>query len=102
MEEPENVSFAEYPLAVLHRVSRTVSSGAGLEIILDELITVTAEAFGCDACLVYLADSESGDFVLHTWRLPHEAVPNNIRRTAGRPLRFPCSCLAERLERLTL
>jgi two-component system, response regulator PdtaR len=83
MEEPENVGLAEHPLAVLHRVSRAASSGAGLEIVLDELVTLTAEATGCDACLVYLAEPESGDFVLRAWRLPHEAVAHNICRTAG-------------------
>jgi uroporphyrinogen-III synthase len=60
-----------------------VSSGAGLEIVLDELVTLTAEASSCDACLVYLAEPESGDFVLHSWRLADEAVPNTIRRTEG-------------------
>jgi uroporphyrinogen-III synthase len=68
---------------VLDRISRTVSSGAGLNIVLDELVTLATAATGCDACLVYLAEPESGDLVLHTWRLPHEATPSNIRRTAS-------------------
>ncbi len=71
------------PLALFHRVSRTVSSGAGLDFILDELVRLTSEATDCDACLVYLLEPESGDFLLRAWQLPEPVAVGGLRRKAG-------------------
>lgn len=68
--------------ALLHRISRTISSSLTLDDILRELIGLTAEVTGCDACLVYLADPASGDVVLRASQLPHPEV-GQLRLQAG-------------------
>ncbi len=70
-------------LTLLHRISNKVSSSPALDDILEELIGLVAEVTRCDACLVYLAEPESGDVVLRGSQLPHQAEIGNIRMKAG-------------------
>jgi two-component system sensor histidine kinase/response regulator len=55
---------------LLHRVSRIVNSGFSLEEILGQIVGLAAQVSGCDACLVYLRETETGDFVLRASQVP--------------------------------
>jgi signal transduction protein with GAF and PtsI domain len=68
---------------ILHRTSRIVSSGLSIDEMLRELIALTVEVSGCDACLVYLPDHESGEIVLHASQLPHDAEIGAVRLNPG-------------------
>lgn len=70
-------------LALLHRTSRIVSSGSDLDEMLHELIAIAVEITGCDACLVYLPDTSSGEIVLRASQLPHAAEIGNVRLKMG-------------------
>jgi uroporphyrinogen-III synthase len=72
-----------WPLAILHRTSRIVSSGLSIDDMLQELVAITVEVTSCDACLVYLPDHESGDIVLRASQLPHDAEIGAVRLTVG-------------------
>lgn len=74
---------AEWQIAILHRTSRTVSSGLAIDDMLSELIAITTEFTGCDACLVYLPDHESGDIVLRASQLPHDSEIGAVRLNLG-------------------
>ena len=74
---------AEWQIAILHRTSRTVSSGLAIDDMLHELIAITTEFTGCDACLVYLPDHETGDIVLRASQLPHDAEIGAVRLNLG-------------------
>jgi two-component system, response regulator PdtaR len=68
---------------ILHRTSRIVSSGLSIDAMLRELIALTVEVTGCDACLVYLPDHDSGDIVLRASQLPHDAEIGAVRLHPG-------------------
>jgi signal transduction protein with GAF and PtsI domain len=70
-------------LALLHRISSKISSSPVLDVVLDELIGLVAAVTRCDACLVYLADPESGEVVLRGSQLPHKAEIGHIRMKPG-------------------
>ena len=70
-------------LALLHRTSRIVSSGLHLDEMLQELISIAVEVTGCDACLVYLPDTSSGEIVLRASQLPHTAEIGTVRLKMG-------------------
>jgi uroporphyrinogen-III synthase len=72
-----------WPLAILHRTSRIVSSGLAIDDMLQELVAITVEVTGCDACLVYLPDHETGDIVLRASQLPHDAEIGAVRLNLG-------------------
>src|ERR1700681_2978082 len=59
---------------LLHRVSRIVNSGFSLEEILGQIVGLAAQVSGCDACLVYLRESETGDFVLRASQVPRSGL----------------------------
>jgi signal transduction protein with GAF and PtsI domain len=70
-------------LALLHRISRVVSSSAQVDDILRDLIALVADVTACDACLVYLAEPDTGDVVLRASQIPHRAEIGNLRMKAG-------------------
>ncbi|MDR3764666.1 MAG: GAF domain-containing protein [Acidobacteriota bacterium] len=74
---------AEWQIAILHRTSRTVSSGLAIDDMLQELVSIAVEFTGCDACLVYLPDHETGDIVLRASQLPHDAEIGAVRLNLG-------------------
>src|ERR1700674_2586470 len=59
---------------LLHRVSRIVNSGFSLEEILGQIVGLAAQVSGCDACLVYLRETETGDFVLRASQVPRSGL----------------------------
>lgn len=73
----------EHSAAVLHRVSGIVSSELSLDEMLGEIVGLTSQVSGCDACLVYLVESDSGEFVLRASQLPHAADLGNLRMKVG-------------------
>jgi uroporphyrinogen-III synthase len=70
-------------VSVLHRVSRIVSSELSLDEMLGEIVGLAAQATGCDACLVYLVEAQSGEFVLRASLVPHAADLGNLRMKMG-------------------
>ena len=75
-EEPEEIS-------VLHRVSRIVSSELSLDEMLGEIVGLTSQISGCDACLVYLVEMPTEEFVLRASQVPHAADLGNLRMKIG-------------------
>jgi signal transduction protein with GAF and PtsI domain len=70
-------------VSVLHRISSIVSSDLSLDEMLGEVIGLTVQATACDACLVYLIDSETHDIVLRASQVPHAADLDNLRMKPG-------------------
>ena len=70
-------------IAVLRRVSRVVSSELSLDEMLGEIIGLAAQASECDACLVYLIESATGEFVLRGSLVPHAADVGSLRLKMG-------------------
>jgi len=69
-------------LDLLHQISKIVSSGSSLDQVLQELVRLTVEVTGCDACLLYLAEP-GGDEVLRASQPPHAAEIGQMRLKAG-------------------
>jgi uroporphyrinogen-III synthase len=70
-------------VSVLHRVSRIVSSERSLDEMLGEIVGLASQVTGCDACLVYLVDEGSGEFVLRASSVPHVEDLGNLRMKLG-------------------
>jgi signal transduction histidine kinase len=69
--------------ALLHRVSRIVNSDLSLGEMLGQIVGLTAQISGCDACLVYLVDSETGEFVLRASQVPRTEDLGHLRMKWG-------------------
>jgi signal transduction protein with GAF and PtsI domain len=70
-------------ISVLHRVSRIISSEISLDEMLGEIVGLTAQVTDCDACLVYLFEEATGDFVLRASLVPHTADMGRLRMRMG-------------------
>ena len=68
---------------IQRRTSRIVSSVLSIDEMLAELIGLSIEAVGCDACLVYLLDREQGELVLRASQLLHRQEVGNLRLKLG-------------------
>lgn len=79
----EAANTGEWQIAILHRISRIVSSGLLIDDMLNELIGLTVQVAACDACLVYLPDHDTGDVVLRASQLPHDAEIGQVRLHPG-------------------
>ena len=75
-----------YDSSVLRRVSRIVSSEISLDEMLGEILGLTAQATGCDACLVYLMEEATGEFVLRASLVPRAAELGHLRVKMGEGL----------------
>ena len=73
----------QFDTSVLHRVSGIVSSELSLNEMLGEIVGLTARVSGCDACLVYLVEAETGEFVLRASLVPHAQDLGNLRMKMG-------------------
>ena len=69
--------------SILHRVSRIVSSELSLDEMLGEIVGLTAQVAGCDACLVYLVEDATGEFVLRASQVPHASDLGSLRMKMG-------------------
>jgi two-component system, sensor histidine kinase and response regulator len=65
---PDSQTFGSL---LLHRVSRIVNSDLSMDQMLGEVVGLVSQTSGCDACLVYLVESETTDLVLLASQLPH-------------------------------
>lgn len=72
-----------YDATVMHRVSRIVSSELSLDEMLGEIVGLTSQVSGCDACLVYLVEMATGEFVLRASQVPHASDLGSLRMKAG-------------------
>jgi len=79
----EPMAINSFDASVLHRVSGIVSSELSLDEMLGEIVGLTARVSGCEACLVYLVEPESGEFVLRASLLPHASDLGNLRMKMG-------------------
>lgn len=70
-------------VALLHRISSIVSSQLSLDEMLGEVIGLTVQVTGCDACLVYLLEHASGEIVLRASQVPHAADLGHLRMRMG-------------------
>ena len=79
----EPMAINSFDASVLHRVSGIVSSELSLDEMLGEIVGLTARVSGCEACLVYLVEPESGEFVLRASLLPHASDLGHLRMKMG-------------------
>src|SRR6202171_321900 len=70
-------------VALLHRISSIISSELSLDEMLGEIVGLTAQVTGCDACLVYLLDRDTDEIVLRASQVPHAAALGNLRMKMG-------------------
>jgi signal transduction protein with GAF and PtsI domain len=70
-------------VALLHRISNIVSSELSLDEMLGEIVGLTAQVTGCDACLVYLIERDTDEIVLRASQVPHAAALGNLRMKVG-------------------
>lgn len=77
------MEFHSSPVSLLHRISNIVASELSLDEMLGEIVGLTVQATGCDACLVYLLEKETGDIVLRASQLPHAADLGTLRMQMG-------------------
>jgi two-component system, response regulator PdtaR len=70
-------------VGILHRISSIVSSELSLDEMLGEIIGLTSQVTGCDACLVYLIEPDSGEIVLRASQVPHAADLGHLRMRMG-------------------
>jgi len=70
-------------VALLHRISNIVSSELSIDEMLGEIIGLTVQVTGCDACLVYLVDPATHELVLRGSQVPHAADLGRLRIKVG-------------------
>lgn len=68
---------------LLHRISNIVASERSLDEMLGEVVGLTVQVTGCDACLVYLFDAASGEIVLRASQVPHAAELGHLSVKMG-------------------
>jgi uroporphyrinogen-III synthase len=70
-------------VSILHRISNILSSELSLDEMLGEVVGLTSQVTGCDACLVYLIERESGEIVLRASQVPHASDLGMLRMKMG-------------------
>ena len=70
-------------LTFLHRVSRIVTSELSLDEMLGQIVGLTAQSTRCDACLIYLVESATGEFVLRASQVPRAQDLDDVRVKPG-------------------
>jgi two-component system, sensor histidine kinase and response regulator len=70
-------------LSLFHRISRLADSDLSLDEILGQILGLAAEIFRCDACLIYLCETATEDFVLRASQLPHSYGVATLRMKLG-------------------
>jgi two-component system, response regulator PdtaR len=83
MNATEVMDQQDSDMTVLHRVSRIVSSELSLDEMLGEIVGLAAQVSGCDACLVYLVEAGTEEFVLRASLVPHSAHVGTLRMKMG-------------------
>jgi signal transduction histidine kinase len=67
----DDISPGNTDVSLLRRVSRIVNSDLSMDEMLGQIVMLTAQVCACDACIVYLLESATGDFVLRASQVPH-------------------------------
>jgi uroporphyrinogen-III synthase len=70
-------------ISLLHRISSIVSSNRSVDEMLGEIVGMTVQVTGCDACLVYLIESATGEIVLRASQVPHATEIGNLTIKTG-------------------
>lgn len=70
-------------VSVLHRISNIISSERSLDEMLGEIVGLASRVTSCDACLVYLVDGETDEFVLRASLVPHVKDVGHLRVKMG-------------------
>ena len=68
---------------MLHRISSVVSSDLCIDEMLGEVIGLTVQVTGCDACLVYLIEHGTSELVLRGSQVPHAGDLGSLRIKIG-------------------
>ena len=68
---------------LFHRISRIAHSDFSVDEVLGQIVGLAAEILRCDACLIYLHESATGDFVLRASQLPHAYGAATLRVRLG-------------------
>ena len=79
---PEDNPAGNTDVSLLRRVSRIVNSDLSVDEMLGQIVMLTAQVCGCDACIVYLLESATGDFVLRASQVPHPRI-GSLRMQLG-------------------
>ena len=78
----EDIPPGNADVSLLRRVSRIVNSDLSMDEMLGQIVMLTAQVCGCDACIVYLLESASGDLVLRASQVPHPRM-GDLRMQLG-------------------
>jgi signal transduction histidine kinase len=78
----EDIPPGPTDVSLLRRVSRIVNSDLSVDELLGQIVMLTAQVCACDACIVYLLESATGDFVLRASQVPHPRM-GNLRMQLG-------------------
>jgi two-component system, sensor histidine kinase and response regulator len=70
-------------VSLFQRISRLANSDLSLDEILGQIVGLAAEIFRCDACLIYLCETATGDFVLRASQLPRSYGVATLRMKPG-------------------
>jgi two-component system sensor histidine kinase/response regulator len=70
-------------LSLFHRISKLANCELSLDEILGQIVGLAAEITRCDACLVYLCETATGDFVLRASQLPRSYGIATLRMKSG-------------------
>src|SRR5258705_13851440 len=70
-------------LSLCNRIIRLADSGLSLDEIRGQIVGLAAEIFRCDACLIYLCETATGDFVLRASQVPRSYGVANPRMKLG-------------------
>src|ERR1700676_4099448 len=68
---------------LFHRISRIANSDFSLDEVLGQIVGLAAGILACDACLIYLHESTTGDFVLRASQLPRAYGAATLRVKLG-------------------
>src|SRR6266478_2647274 len=74
---------ASIGVPLFHRISRIANSDFSLDEILGQIVGLAAEILCCDACLIYLRETATGDFVLRASQLPRSYGIATLRLKLG-------------------
>lgn len=81
--EPSAAAREGSDRTILRRVSKIISSELSLNEMLGEIVGLAAQVSDCDACLVYLVEEASGEFVLRASLVPHNSDLGEFRMKMG-------------------
>ncbi|MCC6368103.1 MAG: GAF and ANTAR domain-containing protein [Bryobacterales bacterium] len=69
--------------ALMHRISRIVSSELSLDQMLAEILVVAVQVSAGDACLVYLLEKTTSEIILWASQVPHARPLGKLRMKLG-------------------